>query len=349
MIQRRHFIATAALAAAPNILTASKTAEPPLIVGHGTHRYWVEKNWSKADHVKFPLNNCHEMVQSSDGRLFLVTDHPQNNILIYQTDGTLLDHWTLKSHSGHGLTLSREGDQEFLYIAMTEGRVVKTTLEGKVLLEIDPPSKVNFYTPEMSYNPTETAIAPNGDIYVIDGYGSQYILHYSKEGKPIGKFGGKSSLPQNLGKFLQAHGIALDTRGNEPLLVCTARIRNELSWFTLAGEHRRTEYYPGAYLSRPVIKGENLYSAVCFGFRKNDFRMWMGRGFITILDKDNKVISCPGGAAPRYEDGILLPLMKDVDLVNNGHDVCIDHDDNLYLCQWNSGKVPPYKLHRLPT
>ncbi len=31
-----------------------------------------------------------------------------------------------------------------------------------------------------------------------------------------------------------------------------------------------------------------------------------------------------------------------------GHDVCVDSDENLYLCQWNSGKVPPYKLHRLP-
>lgn len=347
MIHRRRFLATAALAAAPNILTAAKTAEAPVIVGHGTHRYRVEKNWSKADHGKVPLQNCHEMIQASDGRLFLVTDHPKNNVLIYGTDGALLGHWTLGSKSAHGLTLGREGDRDFLLITLTEGKVVKTTLDGEILLEIEHPHKTKAYTPEMPYSPTETALGPNGDIYVIDGYGSQFILRHDKEGKFIGKFGGKSSRPEATGKFLQAHGIALDTRGPEPLLVCTARIRNELAWFTLDGVYKRTEYYPGAYLSRPVIRGENLYSAVCFGFKENDYRMWTGRGFIVILDKENKVISCPGGEAPRYEKGVLMPLMKQGDLVHNGHDICVDASDDLYLCQWDSGKVPPYKLHRI--
>ncbi len=346
-MKRRQFLVGTALSAAPTILTAAKTAEPTVIVGHGDHQYRVEKNWSKGNHAAVPLNNCHEMVQASDGRLFLLTDYAKNNILIYKTDGTLLDHWTLNSRSAHGLTLGREGNKEFLYITLTSGKVVKTTLEGKVVLELASPLVNKAYSTKSPYAPTETAIAPNGDIYVIDGYGSQYILRYSKTGEFISKFGGKSSLPEKAGKFLQAHGIALDTRENEPLLVCTARIRNELSWFTLDGKHRRTEYYPGAYLSRAVIKGENLYSAVCFGFRKNDYRMWTGCGFITILDKDNKVISCPGGEKPQYKNGILMPLMKKGDLVNNGHDVCVDSEENLYLCQWNSGKVPPYKLHRL--
>ncbi|MEX1113999.1 MAG: hypothetical protein WEB53_02040 [Akkermansiaceae bacterium] len=348
MMQRRSFLATAALAAAPNILTTAKTAEPPVIVGHGTHRYRVEKNWSKADHGKVPLENCHEMIQAPDGRLFLVTDHPKNNVLTYQTDGTLLGHWTLGSRTAHGLTLGREGDHDFLLITLTEGKVVKTTLDGEVLLEIDPPHKTTAYNAAMPYAPTETAIGPNGDIYVIDGYGSQFILRHNKEGKFLGKFGGKSSMPEKPGTFLQAHGIALDTRGPEPLLVCTARIRNELAWFTLDGQHKHTQYYPGAYLSRPVIRGENLYSAVCFGFRENDYRMWTGRGFIVILDKDNKVISCPGGEAPHYKNGTLMPLMKQGDLVHNGHDVCVDSEENLYLCQWNAGKVPPSKMHRLP-
>ncbi len=39
--------------------------------------------------------------------------------------------------------------------------------------------------------------------------------------------------------------------------------------------------------------------------------------------------------------------MKQGDLVTHGHDVCVDDQENLYLCQWNAGKVPPYKLHRI--
>lgn len=49
----------------------------------------------------------------------------------------------------------------------------------------------------------------------------------------------------------QAHGVAIDTRGAEPLVLCTARIRNEFHRFNLEGEHQRTVYLPGAYLSRP--------------------------------------------------------------------------------------------------
>jgi len=70
---------------------------------------------------------------------------------------------------------------------------------------------------------------------------------------------------------------------------------------------------------------------------------------LVILDKDNKVISCPGGATPLYENGTLKALMKEGDLVNNRHDVCVDTNENLYLCQWHSGTAPPYKLHRLPS
>jgi DNA-binding beta-propeller fold protein YncE len=39
--------------------------------------------------------------------------------------------------------------------------------------------------------PTETAINPaNGDIYVADGYGSQYIIQYDSKGRYIRHFGG---------------------------------------------------------------------------------------------------------------------------------------------------------------
>ena len=28
------------------------------------------------------------------------------------------------------------------------------------------------------------------------------------------------------------------------------------------------------------------------------------------------------------------------------HDVCIDGDENVYVCQWNADKTYPIKLHR---
>jgi peptidylamidoglycolate lyase len=340
----------AGLAAAPFALTQSRTAPDfhGARIGQGQFRYRVDKLWSQADVERFPVKDCHEMIQAADGRLFLLTNQARNNVLIYETSGKLLDSWTLSFGGAHGLSIHREADgKEFLYITDTgSGRVVKTTLAGEIVMELVHPQRCGAYSAMDIYSPTETAVGPNGDIYVADGYGSQFILRYDRNGAYKSKFGGKSSQPISKGKFLQAHGVAIDTRGAVPLVVCTARIRNEFHWFSLDGEHQRTVYLPGAYLSRPVLAGRYLYSGICFGMFRDDYRMWQNRGFVTILDDQDRVVSNPGGHAPEYKDGRLQLMLQDQPVFRNCHDVCVDKQGDLYVCQWNSGNVYPYKLHR---
>lgn len=336
---------------APFVVTRSKAA-PSLqgaVIGHGAHRYRVDLNWSKADPAQFPVRDCHEMIQAADGRLFLLTNHAKNNVLIYDAAGKLLDSWTLGFNGAHGLSWHREADgKEFLYVTDTgTGRVVKTSLTGEIALELPHAHKCGAYRLADVYSPTETAVGPNGDIYVADGYGSQYILRFDRTGRYLAKFGGKSSQPVNKGKFLQAHGVAIDVRGSEPLVVCTARIRNEFQWFTLEGKYVRTVYLPGAYISRPVIAGRYLYSGICFGMFHSDFRIWQNRGFVTILDDQDRVVSNPGGHAPKYDgEGKLQIMLRDQPVFRNCHDVCVDRQRDLYVCQWSSGNVYPYKLRR---
>jgi peptidylamidoglycolate lyase len=140
----------------------------------------------------------------------------------------------------------------------------------------------------------------------------------------------------------------LDTRGPEPLLLCTERMRNEFQWFTLTGDFVKSVYLPGAFISRPVIHGDLLLSGVCFGMMPGDFRPQLKRGFVTILDKNNRVISNPGGRPPHYNDaGQLEVMLQDQPVFLHGHDVCVDDQDDLYVCQWNADHVYPYKLHRI--
>lgn len=348
--RRRFLAASLAAAAAPYVRAQSKTDPMDgLVIGHGEFRYRVQKRWCQANPESHPVKDCHEMVQTADGRLFLLTNHTKNNVLVFDTQGKLLEAWTLGMPGAHGLTLARSADgEEQLWITeASSGRVVRTNLTGEVLQELPHPAKIGAYTEREDYRPTEIAQGPNGDLYVADGYGSQWILQFDAAGKFIRKFGGKSSQPSNPGKFLQAHGVALDARGPEPLLVATARIRNEFHWFTLAGEFVRTVYLPGAYISRPVIAGRHLYSGVCFGTFENDFRMWQGRGFVTILDAEGRNVSNPGGRAPEYRDGKLTQLLQAEPVFNNCHDVCVDAEGDLYVCQWSSGRVYPYKLERV--
>jgi hypothetical protein len=351
LLHRRRFaFHSLAMFVAPYIRAQSKTAPEyhGEVIGHGSLRYRVDKLWSKADPDQIKVKDCHEMVQSTDGRLFMLTNHAANNVLVYATDGRLLQTWTLQMGGAHGLTLHRDTNgHESLYITDPgPGRVVQTNLEGEILMELPHAAKCGAYQPTEDYRPTETSVAPNGDIYVADGYGSQFILRFDARGKFISKFGGKSTQPTNPSRFMQAHGVAIDTRSGTPLLVVTERVRNEFNWFTLEGKHVRGVYLPGAYVSRPVIHGRHLLSGVCFGAKPDDYRMWQGRGFVTILDDQDRVISNPGGHEPDYKHGRLKVMLQDKPIFHNCHDVCADSQGNLYVCQWNSGSVMPYKLHR---
>ncbi|MEM9326046.1 MAG: 6-bladed beta-propeller, partial [Bacteroidota bacterium] len=279
----------------------SKPSVEAATLGHGNFTYRLETDWAKLDPGRTPVNNCHEMVMDRRKRLIMVTDHPKNNVIILDQSGKLLDTWTLDFRSTHGLTLHDEGGEEFLYITDPgSGRVVKTTLEGQIVLEIDP-RKEGFYDECQAFRPTETAIGPNGDIYIADGYGSQFVTQYDAKGKGIRKFGGDSFLQKD--KFKQVHGVAIDTRDKDnPTLLCSGRVKNVFKRFTLDGEYLHDIDVPGAFISRPVIHGDQLYSGVCFGMTKTRYIMTENLGFVTILDRENRVISNPGGTEPKYVD-----------------------------------------------
>jgi hypothetical protein len=142
-IARREFLSAAALGLTiPNLLAQTETAplHHGMTIGHGTFQYRVDKLWSKADREKTPVKDCHEMVQSADGRLFLITNLKQNNVIVFNTEGQVLDAWSVGFTGGHGLTIHKEGGTEFLYLSDTGGRIVKTTLDGKPVLELPHPA-----------------------------------------------------------------------------------------------------------------------------------------------------------------------------------------------------------------
>ncbi|WP_439489836.1 6-bladed beta-propeller [Algoriphagus sp.] len=314
------------------------------VIGHGDFQYQVDQNWGMLDPSKVPVNNCHEMVMDRKRRMIMVTDEPKNNVIIYDQSGKFLTSWTLGMDRAHGLTLVDEGDAEYLWISDNAGRVVKTTLDGKIMAEIASPKQEGIYTEKMAYVPTETTVAPNGDLYLADGYGSQFFLQYTKDGEFIRKFGGAGS---DDAQFSTAHGITVDQRGGKaPTLLCTSRGHNSFKRFTMEGEYLETIFLPGAFVCRPVIKGDNLYAGVCWS-RLRYLEQTPDSGFVTILDKDNKVVSNPGGTAPEYRNGELQLMLQSEAIFKHCHDVCIDQDENIYVCQWNAGKTYPIKLTRV--
>ena len=367
MTTRRNFIRTTAagtlsatFASATNTLSAM--APEDTILGHGDYRYKVNRGWAQLGSTRNPLLNCHEMVMDSKGRLIMIGDHTANNVLIFDKSGKLLDYWGTQYPGGHGLTLKAEGEEDFLYLTdagwylnrrgkmiKQNGRVTKTDLDGNVIFDIGHPKTVGAYESDQMFCPTEVAVGPTGDIYVSDGYGSDYILHYDAQGRFIRKWGGHNNEDPNY-NIHNAHGITLDERDpDNPVLICSSRSDNAYKFFTLDGKYIRTLSLPNMYPCRAVIDDQNLYAGICWSLPKGttEFDYREHTGFVTILEGDH-VVSNPGGTEPVYKDGVLQPTFQMPQKpIWHGHDVCIDEDKNLYICQWNAGQTAPLKLERV--
>ena len=102
------------------------------VFGHNNITYRLDEKWGQLDTNIHPVNDCHEMVQDSRGRIVLLTNETKNNILIYSKSGRLLSYWGTEYPGAHGLTIQKNGHEDFLFITDTQlHQVYKTTNKGK--------------------------------------------------------------------------------------------------------------------------------------------------------------------------------------------------------------------------
>jgi hypothetical protein len=311
-------------------------------IGHNDFIYNVVPGWGQLDPDKVPVKDCHEMVMSRSGLFYLLTNHTQNNIIVYNKDGSLNKTWGTTYPGAHGLSIHQEKGTEYLYITDTNRHeVIKTTLDGEELMVLGYPAEIPEYQSASDYCPTETTIADNGDIYVTDGYGMQFVIQYNSKGEYIRHWGGKGDGPEH---FDCVHGIAIDNRDpSGSTLLITSRNQNVLKRFTIDGQYLGEIPVPGSFICRPVIQGQHIYGAVFRSETNTNF----GSGYLLILDQNDQVVSAPGATEPIYINGILKPQKQATQTFIHPHDVCVDGHGNLYVPQWNSGHLYPLKLQRI--
>ncbi|HEY0677482.1 MAG TPA: 6-bladed beta-propeller [Chitinophagaceae bacterium] len=334
---RQSSVLAAGMLYAPSILRGAKPED--IILGHNNKRYKLNTKWSQLNPAQNPVKDCHEMVQDKLGRIILLTNETKNNVIIYDRSGKLIKSWGHEYPGAHGLTLFNENGEDVLFICdNNRHQVIKTTVDGSVLMTMDYPKETGQYTKADEYIPTETIVAPNGDIYVADGYGKDFIVQYDHKGKYIRHFGGRGEGDKYLHN---AHGICIDDRDkNQPCLIVSSRMQNAFKRYTMDGNYINTINLPGAWVCRPVIHGDYLYAAVL----QSQSQQWKQSGFLLILDKNYKVVSCPGGNLPAYNNNVPDEMHQTTKVFQYPHDVCIDDEENIYVAQWNSGQVYPYKL-----
>jgi len=140
--------------------------------------------------------------------------------------------------SAHSVTIDARG---FLWVTDSAAHVVhKFSPDGRVLMTLGTRGVAGDNTSRDLFNqPNHVAIAPNGDVYVSDGYVNARIVHFSGDGKFVRIIGGvKGSQP---GQLQLPHGVALDSRGR---ILINDSDNQRVSVFDKEGKFVETWPYP---------------------------------------------------------------------------------------------------------
>ena len=340
---RRSFL-QAAGALAPTILRATDKAGTKLpVIGTGKHTYEAIHDWGELP-ASIKYGNTHGVVEDSQGHIYVhhtvhATSESADSMVVYDENGKFVKSWGKEFKGGaHGLHIRKEGSTEFLYLCDTaRGVVVKATLNGEQVWSIGYPEGSDAYKPgadgkKPKYSPTNLAIAPNGDIYVGDGYGSSYINQYNGKGEYIRTFGGKG---KEAGKLDCPHGITVDLRSGTPILTVADRGNARIQRFTLDGKHI------------DFVSGTNLPCHFYF-FKNGDMVVPDLGARVTLMDKKNQVIAHLGDDSDsKWRDTRKLSR----DHFTPGkfvapHGACFDHKGNVFVVEWvEVGRVT--KLRRV--
>lgn len=258
-----------------------------------------------------------------DGNLLANTDN-EHAVIVFSPDGKQLRSWGKEFHGGlHGMCLRDEGGVDVLYLAHTRRHeIVKTTSDGTVLWAIGWPEASGVYTKETEYAPTAVAVGPDGRIFAADGYGKSFVHVYDRDRKYVKSFGGRGKEP---GKMQTPHGLWLDTRGKEPLLLVCDRENARLQWFTMDGEFVRM-------MAKDLRRPCNVAPLGNGGLAVADLA-----GRITLLDANDALV-CHLGDNPdeklRARNDVAKAQWRDGEFLSP-HGITVDRTGAIYVMDWN--------------
>jgi sugar lactone lactonase YvrE len=90
--------------------------------------------------------------------------------------------------------------------------VHKFSPDGQVLMTLGKKGVSGDDASREAFNqPNAIGFAPNGDVYVSDGYGNSRVVHFTADGKFVRIIGGRKGSGQ--GELQVPHGVAIDPQG----------------------------------------------------------------------------------------------------------------------------------------
>ena len=289
-------------------------------------------DWLKLPEGRQNLGNMHgDVAVSSAGEVYVSVQDPTAGVQVYAPDGKFLRNVPNAPSDFHGFVIRRHDDGEFLYGATMRGQtVVKMALNGTIVMTIGSSSipdqfkTKNARSGQLAMILTGVDVAPNGDIYVADGYASDYIHRFDRSGKYLSSFGGKAA-PYS---FNTLHKLAIDTRFSPNRLIAVDRANNRVVHMSLTGEFLGVVAKDLLLPAAVVISGDNAVIGEL-------------TGRVTLLDKAGNVVTRVGA---NTEQGVgtnkIPPAQWKTGLVLSPHGVALNDKGDLFVAEFNSfGRV----------
>jgi hypothetical protein len=243
---------------------------------------------------------------------------------VYADDGKYLRNVPNAPADLHGFVIRQEGGDEFLYGVRLNGQsIVKMTLDGQTVLTIPASAipekfKVKNNEGNLALRLSGIDVAPNGDLYVTDGYASFFIHRFDSTGKYLASFGGAEA-PYN---FKTLHQIAIDTRFTPARIIACDRANMRVVHLSLDGELLGEVAKDLLTPADVAIHGDYAFIAEL-------------KGQVTALDKDGKVVSKFGtneaGDGTRQTE----PAKWRPGILNTPHGIAVSQAGNVFLSEFS--------------
>jgi hypothetical protein len=323
-------------------------------IGSGEHTYeWVE-DWARIPDTESARTGwAHSGVAvSSTGDVF--TFHQgEPAMLAFNQRGELARSWRGEVGAAHAITLVRERDMEYLWLADNGARrapaagyeyqpwdrgsqAIKTGLDGRTMMRLERPDLPVYR--EGRYSVTSVAVfeerfGGNGDIWVADGYGQSYVHRYDRTGRYLGSINGEEG---RAGAFKTPHAVFVDVRKPDPELYVADRSNRRVQVYDLDGRFKRS--FGEDFMTSPsafVVDGDHLVIAEL-------------RARLTVVDGADRLVcylgeneaACQVPGWPNNKNAAGEPV-RNAQLTpgkfNSPHGLGIDARGNLYVSEWLIG------------
>ncbi len=207
------------------------------LIGRPPHRFRVDHGWARLpDHLRW--GNTHAAACDGRDRVYIAhTSRPdspcRDTVIVFDLDGNYIRSWGERFFGhAHGLVHRVEDGRELLYLVHDREGIFRCTLDGEILFHF--PKPACYDEQGLKFGPANLAFAPDGTLYMVEGYGSSFVLHLNPDGRLLNRFGGWGDEPRHT---RWAHGVLVAEHDGRPMVHVATDEPSAIKRFELDGTY----------------------------------------------------------------------------------------------------------------